>query len=89
MIDKLLNLEDIKVGMKVNTMQLINIYDTYVLLGDLHYYDNGKIEGTIVAISKEKNKHLLDVSNMCKEKYGEGPFIHIQRSSNKTGWYDV
>jgi hypothetical protein len=81
MKDKLLNLEDIKVGMQVNTRQLLNIYDTYVLVGNQHMEENGPFTGEIVCISDKQTQEMKDIVDSCKKQYGMKPFIFAQNST--------
>lgn len=87
-MEKMLKIEDLKVGMQVNVDQLDDIYDTYVLVGN-QKHNGSEVTGTIVAFADSKCQELIDAINMCKEKYGQRPFIHLQKSDHIDGWYDV
>jgi hypothetical protein len=87
-MEKMLKFEDLRVGLEVNVDQLDDIYDTYILVGN-QKHDGNTVTGTIVAFSKDKCKLLVDAIDMCKQKYGQRPYIHIQKSNHIDGWYDV
>lgn len=70
---------NIKVGQRVNTYQLAEVYDTYILLSNTVLLDDGSTEGTIEFVGKQQNKEMLNISNMCKERDGKKPFVFAQR----------
>ena len=49
---KKLKLEDLKIGMRVNAIQLDNIYDTYIILNDISFNKNKHTIGTIAFIGE-------------------------------------
>lgn len=65
-IDKY-KLEDLKIGMRVHTKQLEDIYYTYILIANPILIDIGDnnlaFAGTIVYIGKEQNEELLNAWN--------------------------
>lgn len=75
-MDKKLKLEDLKIGMRVKTSQISNIYNTYIILSQTKLNDDGTTSGTIEFISTVQNKEMVEVINMCKEKYGKKPMIY-------------
>lgn len=72
-----LTLDDIKVGDRVKTNQLDNIYGVYILISNLVKLDNGRSEGIIEYIGKEKNKVMKDVYEECRKRDGRKPMIYI------------
>ena len=52
---KQLTLEDLKIGMRVNAVQLENIYDTYIILKDAKTLKDGNTLGTIAFIGKSNS----------------------------------
>lgn len=73
-----LKLEDLYVGMKVNTMQLSNIYDTYILLSqtELSSKNDGSTTGVIEFIGHKQTSEMKEVFDNCIEKYGKRPMIY-------------
>ncbi|MBQ8327966.1 MAG: hypothetical protein IJX86_12965 [Lachnospiraceae bacterium] len=74
-----LKLEEIKVGDRVNTYQLANIYDTYILLSNTQIQEDGSTEGTIEFIGKVQNQKMRDILNMCKTRDGKKPMIYAHK----------
>lgn len=76
-----LGIHDIKVGMRVNSHQLTDILDTYIILTDVKLVKNkigvGTFQGTIASISKTpirvtKDKSVLIFNNSLeREDYCE------------------
>lgn len=64
---KKLRLEDLKLGMMVNNMQLSNIFNTYIILTESNISDNGQyITGKIAWIGDKLNSEsdkLNKISN--------------------------
>lgn len=88
-MEKMLKIEDLKVGMQVNTKQLLNIYDVYILLGNQHIEDNGSFTGEVVCISDKQTQEMKDTVDLCRHKYGQKPFIFAQNSGLVNGWYSL
>ena len=61
---KQLTLEDLKIGMRVNAVQLENIYDTYIILKDAKTLKDGNTLGTIAFIGE---KVTVDAANIFVE----------------------
>lgn len=80
MNNKLLDISDLHVGMKVNTYELSKIFDTYILLSQTRLKDDGSTEGVIEFIGKKQTQEMLDVFNKCKEKYGRRPMIYAHKN---------
>lgn len=70
--------EDLHIGMKVNTMQLSNIYDTYILLSqtELSNKNDGSTDGIVEFISDRQTPEMKDVFDKCIAKYGRRPMIY-------------
>ena len=80
-VGDLLSREDIKIGDRVKVSQLEDIFDTYIVLGDVRLVKNnigiGTFEGIIEVISDEPvrltkpNTTLVYNNSMYKESYCE------------------
>lgn len=77
-IDNKLKLSDLCIGMKVNTMQLSDIYDTYILLSqtELSNKNDGSTDGIIEFISKKQTTEMKEAFDKCIAKYGRRPMIY-------------
>lgn len=90
MKEKQYTLEELKLGIRVKTSQLSNIYDTYILMKDVEDSKNSKgyytTEGTIVFIGHEQNK---DYAKAYKDNTVDGwtPGVFIQRHDVIDGVY--
>lgn len=73
---KRLNIVDIKVGMKVDTGQLSDIHNTYLLLSNTYIDKETSYTCGIVEYIGEKNQNMLDKYNECMKKYGRRPLIY-------------
>lgn len=73
-----LKLEDLYIGMKVNTMQLSNIYDTYILLSQakLSSKNDGSTDGVIEFIGNNQTSEMKEAFDRCLKKYGKRPMIY-------------
>lgn len=80
MDDKKYALNELKVGMIVNTTQLHNIYDTYILIANQHLDKNGFNTGEIVFIGKKQTREMKEIFEACTQKYGKRPMIYAQRN---------
>lgn len=71
-------LSDLHVGMQVNTMQLSNIYDTYILLSQTKLSDknDGSTDGIIEFIGHKQTSEMKEVFDRCTSKYGKRPMIY-------------
>lgn len=71
-------LEDLSIGMKVNTMQLSDIYDTYILLSQTELSDknDGSTDGIIEFIGPKQTIEMKEAFDKCIEKYGKRPMIY-------------
>lgn len=58
---KQLTLEDLKIGMRVNAVQLENIYDTYIILNNTYRNKNKHTIGTIAFIGKEVTQEAAHI----------------------------
>lgn len=77
-MSKKLKPEDLHIGMRVNTMQLSNIYDTYILLSqtELSSKNDGSTDGTIEFIGDKQTPQMKAVFDECIAKYGKRPMIY-------------
>lgn len=84
-----LKLEELKVGMRVRTYQLEDIYEVYILMTDITngIYDGmfRYTEGTIVFIGNEQNKEYNRLFNSIQSE-GKSPCIVI---NIPTGFEDI
>ena len=72
----MLSVNDLRIGMRVNTYQLSGIYNTYILLSQTELNDDGSTSGTIEFVGEKQTQEMLDVINYCKEKYGKKPMVY-------------
>lgn len=75
----MLTIDDLKIGMLVNTNQLTNIYDTYILLSQTKLNSDGSTSGIIEFIGKKQTQEMLDIVNKCKRLYGRKPMVFAQK----------
>lgn len=85
-----LNSEDLHIGMRVNTMQLSNIYDTYILLSqtELSNKNDGSTDGTIEFIGDKQTPEMKAIFDECLVKYGRRPMIYAHTKLND-GAYSI
>ena len=74
-----MKLEDLKIGMRVDTYQLSDIYDTYILLSQTELKPDGSTSGIIEFIGQKQTQEMLDIVNKCKAKYGRKPMVFAQK----------
>lgn len=77
-----LKLEDLHIGMKINTMQLSNIHDAYILLSqtELSSKNDGSTDGIIEFISNRQTPEMKAVFDKCIAKYGRRPMIYAHKN---------
>jgi len=73
-----LKLDDLKIGMVVNTVQLHTIYDTYIVVANQQPAENGFCTGEIVFFGSKHTKEMKDIMDECTKKYGKRPMIYGQ-----------
>lgn len=78
-----LKLEDLHKGMEVNTEQLSDILDTYIILKDVHLIKNnlgiGSFEGTIDDISTQKLRLTKPNSILVyNDSYSHEPYCEYE-----------
>ena len=82
-MNKKLKLEDLHKGMEVNTEQLSDILDTYIILKDVHLVKNnlgiGSFEGTIDDISTQKLRLTKPNSTLVyNDSYSHEPYCEYE-----------
>lgn len=70
-------LEELKIGMRVNTGDLARIYDTYIVIENLKSIGNGTSDGTIIYISSIQTPEMAEAYYKSTEKYQRCPMIYI------------
>lgn len=83
-------LSDLTVGMKVNTKQLSEIYDTYILLSQTKLSDrnDGSTDGVIEFICNKQTAEMKKAFDDCIAKYGRRPMIYAH-ASIEDGVYSI
>lgn len=81
-------LDNLRLGMIVNTSQLSNIYNTYILIANQHTDVNGLNTGEIVFIGDKQTKEMKDILDSCTKKFGKRPMIYAQRNIDN-GVYSI